>query len=145
MLENFAYDGKNRLPLPKNYPQPSVKLLKFSWPLFSWWKFYMKKWITVVIVDILFLIYFTWFVHNFINHKYNVLLKRNDVCLIPLNTFVCVCVFHVHVTVKTSSVWNSWNVREQVNDVVLKTFLSSAKSFHRYFSTEPNHFILLTH
>ena len=92
MLENFAYDGKNRLPLPKNYPQPSVKLLKFSWPLFSWWKFYMKKWITVVIVDILFLIYFTWFVHNFVNHKYNVLLKRNDVCLIPLNTFVCVCV-----------------------------------------------------
>ena len=55
---------------------------------------YVKKWIIVVIVNKLILIYFTWFVHDFVNHKYNVLLKRNDVCLMPLNTFVCV--FHVH-------------------------------------------------
>ena len=49
-------------------------------------------------------IYFTWFVHNFVDHKQNVLLKRNDVSLMPLNTFLCVCmcacvsvcVFHVH-------------------------------------------------
>ena len=58
------------------------------------WYVYVKKWIIVVIVNKLILVYFTWFVHNFVNHKYNVLLKRNDVCLMPLNTFVCV--FHVH-------------------------------------------------
>ena len=57
---------------------------------------YVKKWIIVIIVNKLILIYFTRFVHNFVNHKYNVLLKRNDVCLMTLNTFVCVCVFHVH-------------------------------------------------
>ena len=31
---------------------------------------------------------FTWFVYTFVNYKYNVLLKRNDVCLMPLSTFV---------------------------------------------------------
>ena len=30
MLENFTYDGKKRLPIPKNYPDPSAKLPKFS-------------------------------------------------------------------------------------------------------------------
>ena len=53
----------------------------------------------------LILIYFTWFVHNFVHHKYNVLLKRNNVCLMPLNTFVCVCVcVSRSFTVKTSSI-----------------------------------------
>ena len=33
------------------------------------------------------LIYFIWFVYTFVNYKYNVLLKRDDVCLIPLSTF----------------------------------------------------------
>ena len=35
-------------------------------------------------------IYFTWFVfvYTFVNYKYNVLLKRDDVCLIPLSTLV---------------------------------------------------------
>ena len=33
------------------------------------------------------LIYFIWFVYAFVNYKYNVLLKRDDVCLIPLSTF----------------------------------------------------------
>ena len=32
--------------------------------------------------------YFTWFVYTFVSYKYNVLLKRDDVCLIPLSTFV---------------------------------------------------------
>ena len=54
---------------------------------------YGKKWITVVIVNRLILIYFTWFVHNFVNHNTTALLKRNDVCLMSLNTFVCL--FHV--------------------------------------------------
>ena len=94
---------KKRLPLPKNYPQPSVKLPKFSWPLFSWWTsqmndlslyVYVKKWIIAATVNNLILVYFTWFVYNFVSHKYNVLLKRNDVCLMPFNIFVCV--FHVH-------------------------------------------------
>ena len=95
-------------------------------------------------VNKLILRYFTWFVHDFVNHKYNVILKRNDVWLMPLNTCVCVCVSRTF-TVKTSSIWSSWNVREQINDVVLKTFLSSAKSLHRYFSTEPSQIILFTH
>ena len=46
---------------------------------------------------------------------------------------VCVCVCLRPSTVKASSVWG-WNSRGQINDVVLKTFLSSAKSLHRYFS-----------
>ena len=41
------------------------------------------------IVNKLILIYFTWFVYTFfVNYKYNVLLKRNDVCLMPLSTFI---------------------------------------------------------
>ena len=46
---------------------------------------------------------------------------------------MCVCVCVRPFTVKTSSVWINWNAREQINDAVLKTFLSSAKSLHRYF------------
>ena len=40
---------------------------------------YLKKWIIVFIVKKLILIYFTWLVYNFVNYKYNVLLKGNDV------------------------------------------------------------------
>ena len=35
-------------------------------------------------------------------------------------------------TVKASSVWISWETREQINDVMLKTLMSCAKSLHRY-------------
>ena len=49
---------------------------------------YVKKWIIVFIVNKLNFIYFTWFVYTFVNYKYNVLLKRDDVCLMPLSTFV---------------------------------------------------------
>ena len=31
---------------------------------------------------------FSWFVYTFLNYKYNVLLKRDDVCLMLLSTFV---------------------------------------------------------
>ena len=41
-----------------------------------------------VIVNKLNLKYFTWFVYIFVNYKYSVLLKRDDVCLMPLSTFV---------------------------------------------------------
>ena len=40
------------------------------------------------IVNKLNFIYFTWFVYTFVNYKCNVLLKRDDVCLIPLSTLV---------------------------------------------------------
>ena len=63
---------------------------------------------------------------------------------------VCVCVCLRPFTVKALSVWNSWNAREQINDVVLKTFLFSAKSLHLYFRMKHwaflnSHFILFTH
>ena len=67
---------------------------------------------------------------------------------------VCVCVhacLFVHpFTLKASYVWFSWNAREQINDVVLKTFLSSTKSLRRYFRMKhqaflTSHFILFTH
>ena len=45
-----------------------------------------KKWIIVFIVNKSNFIYFTWFVYTFVNYKYNVLLKRDYVCLIPLST-----------------------------------------------------------
>ena len=34
------------------------------------------------------LIYFTWFAYTFVNYKYKALLKRDDVCLMPLSTFL---------------------------------------------------------
>ena len=46
------------------------------------------KQISVIIVNKLNLIYFTWFVYTFVNYKYNIFLRRDDVCLIRLNTFV---------------------------------------------------------
>ena len=49
---------------------------------------YVKKWIIVLILNILNFIYFTWFVYTFVNYKGNVILKRDDVCLIPLSTLV---------------------------------------------------------
>ena len=43
-------------------------------------------------------------------------------------------------TVKASSVW-SWNSREQINNLLLKMFLSSAKSLHRYLSMKDRAFL----
>ena len=42
----------------------------------------------VFIVYKLNFIFFTWFVYTFVNCKYNVRLKRDDVCLMPRSTFV---------------------------------------------------------
>ena len=54
----------------------------------------VKKCIIVFIVNKLNLIYFTWFVYTFVNYKYNVLLKRDDLCLMPpLRTFVTLSSF----------------------------------------------------
>ena len=49
---------------------------------------YVKKWIIVLTVNKSNFTNFTWFVYTFVNCKYNVLLKRDDVCLIPLSTLV---------------------------------------------------------
>ena len=49
---------------------------------------YVKKWVIGFIVNQLILIYFAWFVYTFVNYKYNALLKRNDVFLMQLITFV---------------------------------------------------------
>ena len=62
------------------------------------------------------------------------------------SVYVCLRQF----TMKASSVWISWNTREQINDVELKTFLSYAKSLHRYFRVKrltflTSYFILFTH
>ena len=54
---------------------------------------YVKKWIIVFIVNKLNFIYFTWFVYTFVNYKYNVPLKKDDVCLMPLSTFVTLSSF----------------------------------------------------
>ena len=55
---------------------------------------------------------------------------------------VCVCVYVClrSSTMKASSVWG-WDFRGQINDVVLKTFLSSAKSLHCYFSMKRRAFL----
>ena len=56
---------------------------------------------------------------------------------------VCVCTS----TVKASSVWIGWTTREQINSVVLKTFISHGKSLHCYCRMKhltflTSHFIL---
>ena len=62
--------------------------------------------------------------------------------------YVCVCLRPS--TMKASSVWNNWNASEQINHVMLKTCISSARSLHRYFRMKlraflTSHFILFTH
>ena len=73
-----------------------------------------------------------------------------DVCVCE-HVCVCVCVSVClrPSTVKVSSLVG-WNSRGQISDVVLKTFLSSARSLHRYFSMKhraflTSRFILFTH
>ena len=83
-------------------------------------------------------------VHNFL-HEFFIETFAVCVCVlcvcVSVRVCVCVCVCLRPSTVNASSVW-SWNSRGQINDVVLKTFLSSAKSLHRYFSIK--HRALLT-
>ena len=40
---------------------------------------HVKKWIIVIIVNRLILIYFTWFLYTFVNYKYKVLLENGSV------------------------------------------------------------------
>ena len=77
----------------------------------------------------------------------NVSLLRACVC-VCVCVRVCVCLRPS--TVKAPSVQNSWNASKQINDVMLKTCISSAKSLHRYFrmklrAFQTRHFILFTH
>ena len=60
------------------------------------------------------------------------------------------CAWDRPFTVKASSVWISWTVREQINDVVLKTYISYVRSLHHYFRMKhltflTSNFILFTH
>ena len=80
------------------------------------------------------------------------LVRGTCVCVVCVCVCVCVhaCLFVHPFTLKASYVWFSWNAREQINDVVLKTFLSSTKSLRRYFRMKhqaflTSHFILFTH
>ena len=57
---------------------------------------------------------------------------------------VCVCVCLGPSTVKASSVWISWDAREQINDVVLKTLDSSGGSNYCYFGMQNLTFPLLS-
>ena len=50
---------------------------------------------------------------------------------ITLLTFVCVCVCVHPFTLKALSVWNSCNVRQMINDVVLKTRFSLTSRYFR--------------
>ena len=54
---------------------------------------YVKTLMIVFIVHKLNSIFFTWFVYTFVNYKYNVRLKRHDVCSMPLSTFVALSCF----------------------------------------------------
>ena len=61
---------------------------------------------------------------------------------------VCVCLRPF--TVKASSAWISWDTREQIKEIMLKTLISYAKSRHRYFrmlllTFLTSHFILFAH
>ena len=72
-----------------------------------------------------------------------------SVCLFCVCVSVCLWVF-TSIHPEASSLWISWTVRERINDVMLKTFLSYAKSLHRYFRMKhqtflTSHFILFTH
>ena len=97
MVENCTHDEKKQRLLLPQHLQPFAKLPKLSWPPSSWWtskmndlslSVYVKKSIIVFVANKLILIYFTWFLYIFVNYKYNVLLERHDVCLMPLSTFV---------------------------------------------------------
>ena len=65
----------------------------------------------------------------------NMLLVCVCVCV-----YVCVCVCLRPSTVKVSSVWG-WNSNGQINNIVLKTFLSSTTFLHRYFSMKHQSFL----
>ena len=75
--------------------------------------------------------------------------KKNTIC-VCVRVCVCVCACVSPFTVKASSAWISWNAREQINDIMLKTFLLYAKYLHHYFRMKlqtflTSHFILFTY
>ena len=68
---------------------------------------------------------------------------------IPL-MLACLCVCIRPFTVKASSLWVSWDAREQIIDVMSKRFLSYTISLHRYFILKhliflSSNFIRFTH
>ena len=84
--------------------------------------------------------------------NYSLARARLCVYLRPFTVKVCVCVcmYLRPFTVKASSVCISWDIREQINDVMLKALISYAKSLHRYFRIQhltflTSHIILFAH
>ena len=78
-------------------------------------------------------------------YPYSQLLKRYlSHELYNVHVCVCVCVCVRLSNVKASSVWIKWDTREQINDVMLKTWNSSAGSFHRYIGMQNLTFQLAT-
>ena len=73
---------------------------------------------------------------SFLNKILAILFQRQRFVHDFLMMLTCVCVCLSLSTVKASSVWISWDTREQINDVVLKTLDSSSGSPHRYFGMQ---------
>ena len=73
---------------------------------------------------------------SFLNKILAILFQRQRFVHDFLMMLTCVCVCLSLSTVKASSVWISWDTREQINDVVLKTLDSSAGSLHLYFGMQ---------
>ena len=94
--------------------------------------------------------YFTTFQASEITKKYKKRRKISHIergehlitslLLTRVCVFVYVCVCLRPSTVKASSVWG-WNSRGQINDIVLKTFLSSSKSLYGQFSMKHRGFL----
>ena len=70
----------------------------------------------------------------------SILCARARVC-VCLRPFYPACVCLRPFTVTASSVGNNWNAKEQIKNVALKTFLSSAKSLHFYFRLKHQTFL----
>ena len=73
---------------------------------------------------------------SFLNKILAILFQRQRSVHDFLMMLTCVCVCLSLSTVKASSVWISWDTREQINDVVLKTLDSSSGSLHRFFGMQ---------
>ena len=73
---------------------------------------------------------------SFLNKILAILFQRQRFVHDFLMMLTCVCVCLSLSTVKASSVWISWDTREQINDVVLKTLDSSSGSLHRFFGMQ---------
>ena len=83
------------------------------------------------------------FLKSILKSPINIMFSCLSLCV-----YVCVCLRLF--TMKASSVWIIWDTRRQINNVMLKTLISYAKSLHCYFRIQPltfltSHFILFAY